>query len=241
LVQVQGGTEFQPADILKYFEELKRGSNTEIGTKDIFEMASSLKGGSNMSIRIIACGVFRDALRHIDPQRFHQNVTITYIDPYLHNYPQKLKAEILHHIDLAKKAGDDILCLYGRCYPDMDRYLYEMGISRVPGEHCYEILLGPKRFRAIIEEEAGTYFIEKNLILNFSEYCIQSLELDDPVMRESFFQHYKRLIYIRQPFDPDSVISGFYDISQFLNLKPIVMDVDYSELKTKLIKLFPSI
>ena len=41
LVQVQGGTEFQPADILKYFEELNRGPNTEIGTKDIFEMASS--------------------------------------------------------------------------------------------------------------------------------------------------------------------------------------------------------
>jgi hypothetical protein len=36
LVQVQGGTEFQSADILKYFEELKRGPNTEIGTKDFF-------------------------------------------------------------------------------------------------------------------------------------------------------------------------------------------------------------
>jgi hypothetical protein len=40
LTQSQGGTELQPADILKYFEELKRGSNTEFGTKDIFEMAS---------------------------------------------------------------------------------------------------------------------------------------------------------------------------------------------------------
>jgi hypothetical protein len=29
LVQIQGGTEFQPADILKYFEELELGSNTE--------------------------------------------------------------------------------------------------------------------------------------------------------------------------------------------------------------------
>ena len=40
LVQVQGGAEFQPADILKYFEELKRGPNTEVGTKDLLEMAS---------------------------------------------------------------------------------------------------------------------------------------------------------------------------------------------------------
>ena len=40
LVQVQGGAEFQPADILKYFEELEFGPNTEIGTKGVFEMAS---------------------------------------------------------------------------------------------------------------------------------------------------------------------------------------------------------
>lgn len=194
-----------------------------------------------MSIRIIACGVFRDALRQIEPQRFHQNVTITFINPYLHNYPQKLKEEILHQIHLAKKAGDEILCLYGRCYPDLDDHLCEMGIPRVPGEHCYEILLGSRRFHAIIDEEAGTYFVEKDLILNFSEYCIQPLELDDPLMLESCFQYYKRLAYIRQPLDSDSIIPGFRDISQFLNLKPMVIDADYSELKTKLIKLFSSI
>jgi hypothetical protein len=43
LAQGQGGVEFQPADILKYFEELKRGPNTEIETKDFFEMASKYK------------------------------------------------------------------------------------------------------------------------------------------------------------------------------------------------------
>jgi hypothetical protein len=42
LVQGQGGAEVQPAGILKYSEELKRGLNTEIGTKDIFEIASKL-------------------------------------------------------------------------------------------------------------------------------------------------------------------------------------------------------
>ncbi len=194
-----------------------------------------------MSIRIIACGVFRDALRHIEPQRFHQNVTITYINPYLHNYPQKLKEEILYQIHLAKKAGDKILCLYGRCYPDLDDHLCEMGIPRVPGEHCYEILLESKRFHALIDEEAGTYFVEKDLILNFHEYCIQPLELDDPLMRGIFFQHYKRLVYIRQPFDSERITPDFHDISQFLNLKPVVVDTDYSELKAKLIKLLSSI
>ena len=38
--QDQGGADVQPAGILKYSEELKRGPNTEIGQKNIFQMAS---------------------------------------------------------------------------------------------------------------------------------------------------------------------------------------------------------
>ena len=40
LVQNRGGAEFLTGGILLYFEDLKRGSNKEIGAKDIFEMSS---------------------------------------------------------------------------------------------------------------------------------------------------------------------------------------------------------
>jgi hypothetical protein len=40
LVQNRGGAEFQTAGILLYVEDLKRGSNKDIGPKDIFEMGS---------------------------------------------------------------------------------------------------------------------------------------------------------------------------------------------------------
>ena len=36
----------QPAGILKYVEDLKRGPNTEIGAKDFFEIASNLLDGT---------------------------------------------------------------------------------------------------------------------------------------------------------------------------------------------------
>jgi hypothetical protein len=41
LVQVQGGPELQPAGILWYSEEFKQGTNTEIGSKNFFEIASN--------------------------------------------------------------------------------------------------------------------------------------------------------------------------------------------------------
>ena len=43
LVQDRGGAEFQTAGILQYVEDLKRGTNKDIGPKDIFEMASNIK------------------------------------------------------------------------------------------------------------------------------------------------------------------------------------------------------
>lgn len=194
--------------------------------------------GYFMSLRIIACGVFRDALDNIAPERFYTDVVVTYITPVLHNYPQRLKKELLHQIRLAKQQGDKILCLYGKCFPDLDRCLYGLNVPRVPGDHCYEILLGSRRFRAMIGEEAGTYFVEKELILNFFDYCIQPLELNDPSLREAYFKHYKRLAYIRQPADSGSVMSRFHDISQFLNLVQTVTDVDYTALKNHLLEFF---
>ena len=46
MFQDQGDLEFQPAEILLYFEELKRENNTEIGTKDIFEIGSKLESST---------------------------------------------------------------------------------------------------------------------------------------------------------------------------------------------------
>ena len=40
LVQNRGGAELQTGGILLYVEDLKRGTNKDIGPKDIFEMGS---------------------------------------------------------------------------------------------------------------------------------------------------------------------------------------------------------
>ena len=41
LVQDRSGAEFKTGGILLYVEDFKRGSNKDIGLKDIFEMGSS--------------------------------------------------------------------------------------------------------------------------------------------------------------------------------------------------------
>jgi hypothetical protein len=43
LVQDRGGAELHTGGILLYVEDLKRGTNKDIGPKDIFEMGSKQK------------------------------------------------------------------------------------------------------------------------------------------------------------------------------------------------------
>jgi hypothetical protein len=87
-----------------------------------------------------------------------------------------------------------------------------------------------------MDETAGTYFLEKELILNFREYCIEPLELDDAEMRECYFKHYQKLIYIRQPTDPN-LLSQAHDLADLLELSLAISDADYSHLEKALTKL----
>ena len=106
----------------------------------------------------------------------------------------------------------------------------------MPGHYCYEMLLGSERFKQLIEEMAGTYFAEKDLILHFQEYCVRPLELQDEEMRKYCFEHYKRLLYVRQPSDPDLVVQAG-EVADFLELSLDISDVEYSHLEKNLIEL----
>jgi len=106
-------------------------------------------------------------------------------------------------------------------------------VAKVPGPNCWEILLGSERFGQLIEETAGTYFLEKDLILNFEENCIEPLELYDEEMRNYCFGNYRKLLYVRQPSDPD-LMSQANRLAEFLELSLEIMDADYSHLERRL-------
>jgi hypothetical protein len=101
------------------------------------------------------------------------------------------------------------------------------------------MLLGNEKYEQIIEKTAGTYFLESELIINFREYCLEPLELYDGDIRESFFKHYKQLMYVRQPSDPDLKTTAA-KLAGFLNLSLEIIDADYSHLNERLIHLIHS-
>ncbi len=194
-----------------------------------------LKNTENIT-RIVACAVFKPAIEYLQMERRYPNLRLSYLLSKLHLRPQELKNRLLREITSAQKRNELVICLYGDCFPDIDDFCQEHGVIKVPGHYCYEMLLGSERFRRLIEEMTGTYFAEKDLILNFEEYCVRPLELHDEEMRKYCFQQYRRLLYVRQPSDPNLVPKAS-EMAEFLGLPLDIGDADYSHLEKELTEL----
>jgi hypothetical protein len=201
----------------------------------VSKASPSEETGRNI-VRIIACQVFKPALEHLGLESKYPYIRPTYLPPNLHLRPQELGRYLRREVMAAERRNEQIICLYGDCFPGISEYCQQHGASRVPGPYCWEIFLGSERFNRLLEEDAGTYFLEKELIRNFTEYCIEPLELYDEEMREQCFKHYHRLLYVRQPSDPD-LMARANEIAEFLGLSLEVQDADYSHLEKRLIEL----
>jgi len=195
-----------------------------------------MSNNSENIIRIIACAVFKPALDYLRLEERHPNVRLTYVPSYLHLRPQELKSRLEEKIVSAKEGNERVVCLYGECFPGINELCQQLGAIKVPGDYCYEMLLGSERFHKLIQEMAGTYFAEKDLITHFQEYCVRPLDLQDEEMRKYCFDRYRRLLYIRQPSDPN-LISRAGEMADFLELSLDVRDADYSHLDRVLVEL----
>ena len=186
--------------------------------------------------RIIACAVFKPVIEYLQLEKRYANLRLTYLPSRLHLRPQELKKSLLREVTKAQKRNERVICLYGECFPDIGDFCKQHAVVKVPGFYCYEMLIGSEQFNRLITEMAGTYFLEEDLIINFEEYCVKPLELQDEEMRKYCFKQYKRLLYIRQPSDPD-LIPKASQLARFLGLSLDISDADYSHLEKKLIKL----
>lgn len=188
---------------------------------------------SGERVRIVACSVFRPAIDNLRLEERYPNLRVTYLPAGLHNSPHELRERLVAEIDVARARNERVLCLYGNCFPDIEAVCQERGAVKVPGHYCYEMLLGSERFKKLVEEATGTYFVEEDLIRNFKTYCMEPLELDDEEMRKACFERYHRLIYVRQPSDPN-LVARASEIAEFLGLSLEVRDADYSQLERAL-------
>ena len=134
-------------------------------------MTTTTKTDTRDATRIIACRVFKPALEQLRLARRYPDLRISYLPPVLHTRPTQLEQHFRRRVAMAARRRERLVCLYGDCFPDIGEFCRLRGIAKIPEKTCYEILLGTDLFGRLLDETAGTYFLERELILNFREYC----------------------------------------------------------------------
>lgn len=195
---------------------------------------SENKNKTTQQTRIIACAVFKPAIENIKILDKYPNLKITYLSSDLHMKPKELREQLTKELQDSKERNERTICLYGSCFPSIDQLCEQHGGTKLKGDYCYEMLLGGEQFKQLLDEMAGTYFLESDLIVNFQKCCAEPLELQDEEMRKACFQHYTRLLYVRQPSDPD-LLNEVNDLAGELDLSIEVRDADYSHLEKLII------
>ena len=67
------------------------------------------------------------------------------------------------------------------------------------GLHCYDVLAGPSRMRALFDAEPGTYVLTDYLVRSFQRTVVAGLGLDaHPELWPDYFRHYRRVVWLAQ-------------------------------------------
>jgi uncharacterized protein DUF1638 len=157
-------------------------------------------------VLVIACGALGGHLREIAARRGWP-VEVRSLPALLHNRPDKITAAAERIAAPAVAAGRHVALAYADCgtYGGLDELCARLGLARLPGLHCYDVLAGPGRMRETFEAEPGTYVLTDFLVRSFRRTVVAELGLDrHPQLWPDYFGHYRRLVWLSQ--QPDAAL-----------------------------------
>ena len=157
---------------------------------------------------LVACGAIAQPAAAI-AQRLGWPLDVHPLPPLLHNQPQLIAGEVRR---LAAELGASyqrVVVGYADCgtYGALDEVCRELGLTRLPGLHCYDVFAGESRLERFFDEQPGTYLLTDFLVRSFARTVIQELGLDrHPDLRDAYFASYTRVVWLAQA--PDDELRG---------------------------------
>jgi len=157
---------------------------------------------------MIGCGAVANEMVAIIKANGWDHVTLTCLPAEWHNTPDKIPEGMARKINEAKEDGsyERIVSLYADCGTGgmLDVLLEKEGVVRIPGPHCYEFFSTQPVFEQMMEEELGSLFLTDFFVRHFDRLILDGLGISKhPELRDMYFGHYKRAIYMAQAKDSE--------------------------------------
>jgi Protein of unknown function (DUF1638) len=187
---------------------------------------------------VIACGALGGPIREIAARRGWP-IELHCLPALLHNRPAAIAPQVERLAVAAQARGLPVAIGYADCgsYGALDDVCAELGLGRLRGLHCYDVLGGAERVRAMLEREPGTYLLTDYLVRSFERTVLAGLGLDrHPELWADYFGHYRKLVWLAQERDADLDSRAAAIAAQF-GLPLRVLDVGTSGLERELAAL----
>ena len=150
---------------------------------------------------VIACGAIAHELLAVTRANGWQHLDIQCLPAHWHNTPQKITPEVQARIEQYKSQYSQIFVAYADCGTggQLDALLVKHDIQRLPGDHCYGFFAGQQEFDVMAEAELGTFYLTDYLAEHFQRLVMDGMGITrHPELLNEYFQHYTRLLYLRQ-------------------------------------------
>jgi hypothetical protein len=152
----------------------------------------------------VACGAIA---RHVADVAVRRGwpVDVHPLPPLLHNRPQRIAGEVARQVAELSGRYARVAVGFADCgtYGELDEVCTRLGVRRLPGAHCYDVLAGPDRMQALLDAEPGTYVLTDFLATSFHRSVVVELGLDRfPELKVDYFGHYRRVVWLAQDPTP---------------------------------------
>lgn len=149
---------------------------------------------------VIACGALGHRLREVVANR-RLEVDIHLLPPLLHNRPALIAGEVERLAVRLRSTNAAVAVAYADCgtYGALDGVCERLGLVRLPGLHCYDVIAGADHVAQLLEDEPGTYLLTDFLVKSFRRTVVAELGLAaHPELRPDYFGNYTRAVWLTE-------------------------------------------
>jgi hypothetical protein len=190
-------------------------------------------------MNIIACGALANDLIELNRER-GWGITVHPLPPLLHNHPEQIAGRVEELVD---QLQPPVAIAYADCgtYGALDEVCRRRGLSRLAGNHCYDVYAGAEELGEILAKEPGTYLLTDFLVKGFHRTVIIELGLDRyPELREDYFSNYRQVVWLATRSSDPELRAQAEQAAAALGLPLVIKDVGREGLARAVEELLPS-